>query len=195
MADPTKNPEILQTFDIFAGAFMAFSSVAGLFLCGYAGLLWYNKNGNSGGQKSPYSVVWTFIAGVALLISPALYPIIMSTGLGDTWAASNTLEVYEVSAHALEQIDGKGESPLLQYLPKDTVKIISAFIYMLGLFSYLKGIYMLRFIGIAGDSSAAQGSSQGGKALAHIGGGLFVMNINAAACTILGIFMTMSVCQ
>lgn len=187
-------PEILTTIDIFAKVFMAFASVFGLFLSGYAGFLWFNKNNPKGGQKSPYSVAWTFIAGIALLLSPSLYPIFMSTGLGSEWSSSS-FAVDEISKSAMDQIENKGQSPLLRYLPQNTVLIISSFIYLLGLFSYLKGIYMLRFIGISGDSSAAQGSSQGGKALAHILGGLFVMNINAASCLIIGIFITMSVCQ
>lgn len=196
MAEPANasNPEILATIDVFGQVAIAFASLAGLFLCGYACFIWYSKNSTKGGQKSSYSVAWTFLAGVALLLAPALYPILMTTGLGDTWS-SNGFAVHEVSGAALDSIERNGESPLLQFLPENTVKIVSAFIYLLGLFAYLKGIYLLRFIGIAGDSSAAQGSSMGGKAMAHILGGLFVMNINAAACMILGIFMTMSVCQ
>lgn len=191
--NPAQAPAILQTLNAAGNAIIAFSTVTGLFLCGWACFIWWKNQKNPNGPTANHSPVWTFVAGVSLLLAPVLYNIFMRTGLGDTWQPS--IQFGAADAAGIRAIEGSGQSPLLQFLPPHTVQIIAAFIYLLGLFSYLKGIMLLRWLGFGGDQRPEQGGSAGGKASAHILGGLFLMNINAAACVILGIFIAMSMCQ
>lgn len=178
---------LTNTMTTFAEVFTAFAFVIGLWLSGYAAFIWYSKNKN-GGQSSSYSVWSTFLAGNALMISTVLYEYFMNTALGDTWDKS--IMFGAVDEVALKSIEGS-QSPLMQFLPENTVALISGFIYLMGLFSYLKGVYLLRYIGSTGSQGQSVPTS---KAAAHIVGGMILMNSNAFACSILGLFITTQMC-
>lgn len=178
---------LTQTMTIFAEVFQAFAFLIGLWLSGYACFVWYNQN-KVGGQKTQNSPFATFFAGNALMLSTVLYEYFMNTALDDSWDKSVSFGA--IDEVALRSIEG-AQSPLMQFLPDNTVALISGFIYLMGLFSYLKGIYLLRFMGMGGDPSQGSPAS---KSAAHIVGGMILMNINAFACVILGIFITTGLC-
>lgn len=181
------NAALTNTMTTFAEVFQAFAFLIGLWLSGYACFVWYNQN-KVGGQKSGYSPISTFLAGNALMLSSVLYEYFMNTALDDSWDQSVSFgAIDEVSLRAIEG----AQSPLMQFLPDNTVALITGFIYLMGLFSYLKGIYLLRFVGMAGDDPNRNFLS---KASAHIIGGMILMNINAFACTILSVFVTTGMC-
>lgn len=178
---------LTNTMTTFAEVFQAFAFLIGLWLSGYACFLWYNQN-KAGGQKTQNSPIANFMAGNALMISTVLYEYFMNTALGDSW--DSTVQFGAIDDVALRSIEG-AQSPLMQFLPDNTVAIITGFVYLMGLFSYLKGIYLLRFMGMGGDPSQGSPAS---KSVAHIIGGMILMNINSFACTILGIFITTGMC-
>lgn len=178
---------LTNTMTTFAEVFQAFAFLIGLWLSGYACFVWYSQN-KLGGQKSGYSPISTFLAGNALMISTVLYEYFMNTALGDNWDSSVSFGA--IDDVALRSIEG-AQSPLMQFLPENTVALISGFIYLMGLYSYLRGVYLLRFVGMAGDNPNNNSLS---KSSAHIIGGMILMNVNAFACSILGLFIATSMC-
>lgn len=178
---------LTNTMQTFAEVLQAFAFLIGLWLSGYALFTWYQQN-KVGGQKSGGSPVAMFLTGNALMLSTVLYTYFMNTALKDNW--DSTVKFGAIDQVALRSIEG-AQSPMMQFLPDNTVALITGFIYLMGLFSYLKGIYLLRHLG---SSEGGQQQSGLSKASAHIIGGMILMNINSFACVILGIFITTGMC-
>lgn len=179
--------EVLKALFSVLGQFaISFAFLLGLYLCGIAIWMKYGQITPNNRSNNPNSAVWTFIAGVSLLLSPVVYSMTVNTFV-DSW--DNSVQIYEVDSAAIADLEREG-SALYAFLPKNSVFVLAMFIYAIGLYAYLKGLYLMRYAGTMGND----GRTQGGRAFGHFAGGIFVMNIQSISCVLLGFFIQLSYC-
>lgn len=151
--------------------------IAGGFLVGLvmfiAGLYDFYLAGKYGNDpsRSISGAFWKLTSGIMLLLSITVYQISKGT-IGPTWTMTN--DVLVLSSTALNGVGAEGTG-FLKYLPKNTVKSLFAMVWLIGLFGFLKGIYLVRFS--SEQASGAQGYSPIKKVITHIFGGVVLMNI------------------
>lgn len=79
-----------------------------------------------------------------------------------------------------------------QLIPPRTAALIVGFMYLIGVISFVRGIYMLKD---AGDmTSQQQGQSPIGKAIVHMVSGVIAVNINQFGCIVGATFGTTLFC-
>jgi len=180
--------DLTQIFALFGALGYLMISVAflaGLCLVGLAFWMKYGKMGSNGGNN-PNSSFWTFVAGMLLLCSPALYFMTMNT-FTEGWDTSR--EVYVIDQASITAMSEENNA-MLAFLPKNSVIVLTMFVYSFGLYAYLKGLYLFRFAGTMGQD----GRTQAGRAWGHTIGGIFVLNIQWLSCALLTFFIALSYC-
>lgn len=113
------------------------------------------------------------LAGVLLLLSATAYAITKGS-IDPTWTMTN--DNLALSPNALDSIKTVG---FLGYLPDSTVKSLFALIWLIGLFGFLKGLYLIRFS--ADQTNGGQGYNPVTKIATHMIGGVILMNIKDAS--------------
>ena len=152
-----------------------------LFLYGLYGFHGRGQNPNQ------YTVAFCFsnlIAGTFLLISSQIYAWTVNSFSHDSdWATNSTM--LSVSGKLSDDAAAISGTFLGKYISTDTFNTLMGLIYLVGLISFLKGIYLIKE---AGQLSGGQG--QGGMAPAfwHMVGGCAVMNILQFGCFISWLF-------
>lgn len=79
-----------------------------------------------------------------------------------------------------------------QLIPPRTSALVVGFLYMIGVLSFVKGIYMLKDAGDMGNSQ--QGQSPIGKSIVHMVAGVIAVNINQFGCIVGATFGTTLFC-
>jgi hypothetical protein len=165
---------------------ISISFLLGLYLCGQAIWMKFGQIDKSKGTNNPNSALWTFAAGLLLLLSPAFYIMTINT-FAPGWDSSVAL--YDVDLAAIKNISS-GDNAMLSFLPVNSVLVLTMFIYSIGLYAYLKGLYLFRFAGTMGQD----GRTQGGRAAGHMIGGIAVLNVQWLSCQLLSFFIALSYC-
>lgn len=158
---------------IFGQLILAASYMIGLFT--FIGGIYSFYLGGKYGNDPSRSIGSSFAkvsAGAILLCSSTLY-VIMKNSIGPTWTSTN--ERLALTSTAFEEFSATG---FMAMVPDETVKTLGAAIWLIGLFGFLKGIYLIRFA--ADESNGSQGYSPKTKIFTHILGGIVLMNIKDA---------------
>ena len=177
--------KIFAFFGLAGIACIMFAFLMGLYLVGKGILIRIGKFSPNGG-KDPNSSLWTFASGMLLLMSPVVYAMTMNT-FTDSWDASKA--VYEIDKEQIQAMMSQG-NVMLTFLPKRSVMVLTLFIYLYGLYSYLKGLYLFRYAGTMGND----GRTQIGRAWGHTAGGFLVLNIHSVSCFLVEFFVDLSYC-
>lgn len=122
--------------------------------------------------------------GFMLLSLNFIYSALMNTATGDSGISNDALKIDSSALASAETISALQNSPLGAYLPEKTISIILGFIFLVGLYSFISGIFMCRDIG---STSQMNQSQQGGvvkKAVIHIVSGMLLMNITQFSCVV-----------
>lgn len=153
------------------------ATMLGLFVFG-SGLYGVSKSSTMPQQYPVSSCVTKMITGVLLLSITAFYNVVMkSVGFSD--GSATTLSVQD-SALLSSGVSMLSNSAMGEILPQETIQILLAFIYLVGLYSFLKGVYMLKDVG--GSPNQNQGQSVVKSSLVHIVAGIIAMNITMFSC-------------
>lgn len=160
----------VDTFKALGELAVAVGYMVGLFLF-IQGLYAFYLSGKFGNDpsRSIASAFWQVASGTMLLLSSTVYSIAKGT-VSPTWTDTN--EVLALSSSAFNNIESAG---FMNMIPESTIKSLMAAIWLIGLFGFLKGIYLMRFA--SEQASGAQGYSPVKKIVVHIFGGVVLMNI------------------
>lgn len=143
-----------------------------LFIGGLYGFYASAKYGNDP-SRSFTSAFYQLMAGTLLLLPTTIYAISKGS-IEPTWSMTN--DNLALSSTALDGINKVG---FLGYLPDQTVKTLFAMIWLIGLYGFLKGIYLIKFAGE--QSNGQQEYSPMKKIFMHMIGGVVLMNIKDAS--------------
>lgn len=137
------------------------------------------KLGSNNPQEYPArSNIAKMTSGFMLLSAAYIYSTLMVTVTGsDISGAGSVLSAHANLTDSLTNYEG---SNLGKFIPESTRRTLIGVIYLYGLFSFLKGIYLLGQIG----APQKGGDSPGKKAVTHMGGGIICMNIVDFSCFI-----------
>ncbi|MGD1524411.1 hypothetical protein [Vibrio owensii] len=142
---------------------------------------WYSVKQNAHApQQNPLSGAFSRIfAGVAMISSGPLYGILSNSTIsnGVNVDDRSILSVSSSPMMALSDISG---SWLGQHIPQQTMDAVFGFVFLAGLYAFLKGIYLLK--NVSGQERQNEGGI--GRALTHIGGGFITMNITTFSCMV-----------
>lgn len=179
--------EALKLLFNMLGLLLASASyMLGLYLCGAAMWMKYGQITPGNRSNNPNSSAWTFVSGVLLILFPVVYRMTMNT-FSSKW--DNGPAIYAIDKSAIADLERDG-SALYAFLPEHSVFILAMFIYGIGLYAYVKGLYLFRYAGTMGND----GRTQGGRAFGHFVGGIAVMNIQFLSCAFLGLFFKLNFC-
>lgn len=157
--------------------------VAGCYLIGTItfiyGLYGFKAHTNQPQQFPISTCVMNLLTGVILLSLPVFYSILKRSTIDPGWNEGARVAL-SVGPHVA---DVRG-SFIDTYLPGETAEAVIGFIFLVGLWSFAKGVYRLRFVGLS-QMHAPPGAGQGlGNAITHMVGGMLVMNITHVSCII-----------
>ncbi len=152
--------------------------LAGLVLIG-VGLYDIKRNAENKNQHPISHAVSKMVAGMLLLSSSAAYHIFSGTVSNST--PSYSMDVLSINeSDMLGQVGDLSNSWLGEYLPAQTIEMLIGIIFLFGVYSFLKGIYILKDMGA--PKQQGQDSSPLKKSAIHIGAGMIAMNILDFAC-------------
>lgn len=178
--------QITLFFGVIGYLMLSIAFLLGLYLCGMALWMKFGQIDKTRNTNNPNSALWTFASGILLLWAPGFYIVTIKT-FAPTWDDSAPL--YVIDEQAINNVTS-GENAMLAYLPENSVLVLTMFIYAIGLYAYLKGLYLFRFAGTMGQD----GRTQGGRAFGHMVGGILVLNIQWLSCALLTFFIALSYC-
>ena len=145
-------------------------------------LLRIKKNAENPNNYSIANAIWMLIAGTLLISLGTFYSVISET-LNPSFQGVST-SILSVNEH-IKGFEAKkvGIGGFSAFVPTETGQTILAFVYLVGMISFVRGIYLLKEMG------TPKGDQQGiGQAVTHIIGGALAMNILQFSC-ILGSFL------
>jgi hypothetical protein len=146
-----------------------------------SGLLRIRKNAENPNNYSISSCIWMLISG-SLLISLGTFYNVISSSMGAS-LIGDTKSILAVNAHISLASGTQSASGFAKFVPTETGQTILAFIYFIGIVSFVKGIFLLK------DLGSPQGQQAGlSKPITHIMGGVVAMNILKFSCMV-GVFI------
>lgn len=172
--DQAKNIEAMGKLFISVGFMIGLF----LFISGLYSVYLMGKHGNDP-SRSFGAAFSKLSAGTILLLSVTMYSIVKGT-VGPSWSMTN--DSLALSSTAL---DGLNKVGFLEYLPNETLITLFSMIWLIGLFGFLKGIYLIRF---TSEQANGQQGSPITKVLTHMIGGVVLMNIRDASNLVGGFF-------
>lgn len=169
-----------------AGLVMGVAYLAGsiLFL---SGIYKFKKNGENAQAHPIATAVWMVIAGVLLLSAPTFYNAVSST-IHSTFVGASGVDILAVNQHIQGFDVVESNFGFSRFIPTGTGKAILAFIYVVGLISFVKGIFMLK------DTGETQKQLGFSAAMVHIFAGAIAMNISQFSCLVGDFFNTKALC-
>lgn len=115
-------------------------------------------------------------SGVALLAASELYTVVVNTFFSGA-GFNDSLDIADSSLFS-DDISDISNSAIASYLPENTLYIILGFLYLAGLYSFIKGLFLLKNL----TSAAQMGAGWFPKSVVHIGSGVVLMNIIRFGC-------------
>ncbi|MND11560.1 hypothetical protein D3C87_351680 [compost metagenome] len=165
-----------ETINPIASLIVSIGYLVGLTLFVH-GLYGIKKNSESPQQYPFGKCVAEMVSGVLLLLSGYFYGVVRNSAVNDGWSYDNS-NALALDHTALSNMGDLSQSFLGQYLPVQTIEMLIGFVYLFGLMSFLKGIYMLKSIGAVNNQDGI------GKVATHICGGIVCMNIASFSCLV-----------
>lgn len=148
------------------------------FILIFAGIHGVKKHGQNPQHYTANYCIANFLTGSALLSIGFIYGVVKVSTIDPSW--TETANPLALSSHTAIAIGSVSQSFLGEYLPEKTIGMIVGFIYLVGLVSFIKGVFLLKNVG-----SVNNGQEGGiGKALTHMFGGVISMNIVDFGCII-----------
>lgn len=154
----------------------------------FAGLYGFYQWSQDPRTFTPQNCAAKLIAGSLLLISSVTYTWTMNTASDNEWESNSSM--LAVGSHINEDIETAKQGFLGKYLPENSVRTLMGFVYLIGLFGYLRGVYLLKDIG-SSDSNRSGGFW---KAMWHMIGGAATMNILDVGCWLSDLFGIALIC-
>lgn len=142
------------------------------------GLLGFKYNSSNPQQFPISNCFMNVLTGSFFLSMPTVYSVLKRSTLDDSWNESSPLSL---EAHT----DGLGDfsgSFFGSYMPEETGRAVVGFVYLIGLISFARGLYRLKYVGL-NQMNSPSGQGMGG-ALSHMIGGVLVMNIIDVSCIV-----------
>jgi hypothetical protein len=152
-----------------------------IFLTGLYGIYKRTENPNK------YTLAGSFksmLAGTLMMIMGTIYVIFRNTVTNDSWTA-NSREALSISTHMNESIARGGQMSMGQYLPPQMLVLIIGFLFVVGLYSFSKGLFMVKDVGGQDSSGQFVGYK---KVINHLFFGTVCMNMMAIGPILLSIF-------
>jgi hypothetical protein len=141
------------------------------------GLLRIRKNAENPNSHSIASCIWMLVSGTLLISLGSFYSIVSATLDPSLVGQSNS--ILAVNAHISLASGSKTGSGFSQFIPTEAGQSIMAFVYFIGMLSFVRGIMLLK------DLGSPQGQQMGiGKPITHILGGAVAMNILKFSCMV-----------
>ncbi len=171
----------IQEFHIITDLVINISRLVGFILFG---LGWWSITKNAANpQQHPLSrSLWTMIAGASLCIAGVLYAMFSTSMFGDVVVANNSALALNTQAfqNMTGQLSTSGPGGVLaKIMPKATAGMILSVVYLIGVISFIKGVYIVKD---AGEMSQAGGNSHGVRAVTHMLAGVVAMNFEKFGC-------------
>lgn len=127
--------------------------------------------------------VRNLIAGSLLLTPGTFYSTLKASAVDPSWTHSN--DALAINSSALQQgANDLSNSFIGAYISTGVISAVLGLLFIIGLWGYLRGLYLIRELGLAGPG---QGTGPG-KVMAHLIGGLILMNTVTVASGISSIF-------
>ena len=145
-------------------------------------LLRFKKNAENPNNYPIGNTIAILFSAVGLISLSTFYQMVSNT-LGSDLVGSSS-SILAVNSH-IAGFDGKNVAVggFSKFIPTDTGQTILAFVFLTGMISFVRGIFLLKDIG------SPQGQQRGiGQPITHILGGAVAMNILQFSC-ILGRFV------
>ncbi len=156
------------------------STLIGLALFG-GGISDIAKNGKMPQQYPMANAAAKMFTGTLMLSLNVIYSIFVNTTTGGS-AINNSALAIEGSSLMTSGYSKIQNSSLGMYLPEQTVEIIFSMIFLVGLYSFISGIYSLKDLGTIGQGGNQQSPVK--KSIVHIVAGMIAMNIVDFSCIV-----------
>lgn len=158
-----------------ASLVISISYMLGLILV-ILGIMGFKKHTQNPQQYTIASSFMSIVSGTLLLIPGLLYGVLKNTTISSGWSTDRS--ALSMASHTSATMGDVSKSFFANYIPPQTIALLVGFIYLIGLISFIRGIYLLKNIGSNGHGK------EGGvaKALTHMLGGVASMNIVDLAC-------------
>jgi len=132
------------------------------------------------GKHSPIKKgLWFIIAGTLMMGAQQFYNSTVTTIDSDLEGSSR--DMLDISGHTASFADSAPSNTFSRFIPSGSGQTILRYVFVFGLIGFLRGIYMLKDLGLGGHG---QKEASVGKALTHIIGGALAMNITEFSCVI-----------
>jgi len=135
-------------------------------------------------QQNPLSSAFSkMFAGLALISAGPMYAFLNNSTMSDSLNVDDRSVLSVSSSTLMGDVSSSANSWLGEHLPQATIEAIMGFVYLAGLFAFIKGLYLLKNVAGQNQSQAEGGF---GRSLTHIFGGFVTMNITTFSCMIGG---------
>lgn len=179
-ASNTEN--LMLEFKIYTDFVINVFRVIGFILFGVS---WYTlkKNVENPNQYPLSRVVWGMISGLLLQIAGILYSAFYNSFMGDAKELDNSFLALDISAiNQMSGVAGNSSSILGSMIPTETMAMVLAVLYFIGVISFLKGIYLVKDIGQ--QNQMGEGRGAGGRAIVHMIAGFIAMHATYFGCAV-----------
>jgi len=166
----TDGIETISKIIVLAGEVLGLS----ITLISLYGFYAHNNNPN---QHPTGANVTGLIAGAFLTVSSAAYSwTVNSVASSANWVSDSSM--LAVGSHINDSYDDMKDTFLGQYLTEDSFGTLMGFLFIIGLISFIRGLYLFK------DSGKIDNSNESGiyKSIWHVIGGVSLMNITQVIC-------------
>lgn len=186
LAQSDRASNILDQYSAVTLLILAISILMALILFGVS-LLGFKKHGENPNAVPLSQPIWGLVAATLLLGSGSFYGAVMTSTIDPDFSGQRS--ALALSEEALQQDTAGGLFG--EYLPDGTAIAILGFVFLVGFYNFLKGIWLLKDLG--GQKRPGDDSSWG-KPLTHILGGVAAMNIVQVSCIVASIIGLQTIC-
>lgn len=167
----------MDTINAFVSTAIAIAYLIGIFSFIY-GLVGF-KNHSRNPQQWPLSTcIMNVLVGAMMLSLPSIYSVIVNSTIKDRWNDRSPLEI-EANVGDLDDLE---DSFFGRYLPGETAQIVIALMYFVGLVAFIRGLMMLRYVGLNSMNMPAGANGGLTRGVTHMLGGVVVMNLTTISC-------------
>ncbi|WP_415912613.1 hypothetical protein [Neptuniibacter sp. QD37_11] len=169
--------DYITEYSAIADVIMTISFMIGLVMMGL-GFVAISRSQATPQTISEWQAIRTIFVGGILLGAPVFYGIIYGSLAGSPVESGAELNINQAG---INELMGSDEiSGFMALMPDRAGTMIFGFVWIFGLISYLRGLFMLKDVGFNNTSGGGQNGIA--KPITHIIGGIACMNIADLAC-------------